>query len=65
MDRQDFRERLSRSRGYGEIFDLVKRAVEKVLGVDRVGLMLYLGDLPLRVGAFHPCLLYTSPSPRD
>jgi hypothetical protein len=24
------------------------------LGVHRVGLMLYLGDLPIRVGGFHP-----------
>lgn len=38
---------------YGEIFALVKRAVEKSLGEHRVGLMLYLGNLPIKVGAYH------------
>jgi hypothetical protein len=32
----------------------VKRAVRKTLGLHRVGLMLLLGNLPMRVGAFHP-----------
>ncbi|MFQ6095170.1 MAG: hypothetical protein ACE5NN_03395, partial [Candidatus Bathyarchaeia archaeon] len=32
----------------------VKRAVRKTIGRERAGLMLYLGNLPLRVGAFHP-----------
>ena len=38
---------------FGEIFSLVKKAVEKSLGEHRVGLMLYLGNLPMKVGAFH------------
>jgi hypothetical protein len=53
MSRQDFQEKLEQSEGYGDLFDLVKRAVKKVLGLNRSGLMLYLGDLPLRIGAFH------------
>jgi len=53
MSRQDFQTDLERSRNYGDLFDLVKRAVRKVLGLNRSGLMLYLGDLPLQVGAFH------------
>jgi hypothetical protein len=40
--------------GYGEIFSLVKKAVRRSLNEHRVGLMLFLGNLPLRVGAFHP-----------
>jgi hypothetical protein len=32
----------------------VKGAVKRSLGLHRVGLMLYLGNLPMRVGAFHP-----------
>lgn len=43
-----------RAKSYGEIFALVKKAVEKSLGEHRVGLMLFLGNLPLNVGAFHP-----------
>ena len=43
-----------RAKGYGEIFALVKKAVENSLGEHRVGLMLFLGNLPLNVGAFHP-----------
>ena len=42
------------AKGYSGIFALVKKAVKRSLGEHRVGLMLYLGNLPLRVGAFHP-----------
>jgi len=45
---------LERAKGYSGIFALVKKSVKKSLGEHRVGLMLYLGNLPLRVGAFHP-----------
>jgi len=45
---------LKRAKGYGDIFALVKKAVMRSLGEHRVGLMLYLGNLPLKVGAFHP-----------
>jgi hypothetical protein len=38
---------------FGDIFKLVKRAVEQFLGERRSGLMLYLANLPLNVGAFH------------
>jgi len=51
---QDFQQILEQSKGYSELFDLVKRAVKKVLGRNRSGLMLYLGDMPLRIGAYHP-----------
>lgn len=53
MGYADFREKLEQSKSYGDLFDLVKRAVKEVLGVKRYGLMLYLEDLPLRIGAFH------------
>lgn len=45
---------LERAKNYGDIFTLVKKAVKRSLGEHRVGLMLYLGNLPIRVGAFHP-----------
>lgn len=45
---------LDKAKTYGDIFTLVKWAVKRTLGLHRVGLMLYLGNLPMRVGAFHP-----------
>ncbi|MFQ6053207.1 MAG: hypothetical protein ACE5OO_03120 [Candidatus Bathyarchaeia archaeon] len=45
---------LERAEGYADIFALLKKAVKRSLGEHRVGLMLYLGNLPLKVGAFHP-----------
>ena len=53
MSREDFRADLERSRSYSDLFVIVKRAVKKVLGQTRSGLLLYLGDLPLNVGAYH------------
>lgn len=46
-------EELDNCRDFREIFTLVKRSVKETLHVSRTGLMLYLADLPLRVGAFH------------
>ena len=45
---------LDQAKSYGDIFSLVKKAVKRSLELHRVGLMLYLGNLPIRVGAFHP-----------
>jgi hypothetical protein len=45
---------LEKARDYGDIFSLVKKVVKRSLSLHRVGLMLYLGNLPLSVGAFHP-----------
>lgn len=53
MSQLFFSERLEKSKNFADIFELVKRAVKVVLGRERAGLMLYLGNLPLRVGAFH------------
>ena len=46
-------ERLDKCKNFGDIFELVKRTVKMVLGHERSGLMLYLGNLPLHIGAFH------------
>jgi len=46
-------EQLENSRDYGDVFDVVKKAVKQSIGRERAGLMLYLGNLPLQVGAFH------------
>lgn len=53
MSSLSFKESLSESRNFGDVFELVKKATKMVLGRERSGLMLYLGNLPLYVGAFH------------
>jgi len=49
----DNRERLASAGGFDEIFELVKKAVDQVLGVHRAGLTLVLGDISNQVGAYH------------
>lgn len=49
-----FSDELDQAKGYSDIFALVKKLVKRSLGEHRVGLMLFLGNLPLKVGAFHP-----------
>ena len=44
---------LSTARGFDEIFEMVKAATEKSLGMHRAGLTLVLGDIPNSVGAYH------------
>jgi len=44
---------LDRCENFGDVFELVKKSVEKTLGRRRGGLMLYLVDLPPNVGALH------------
>lgn len=53
MEEHYFIERLEKCGSYGEIFDLVKKAVKKTLGLRRVGLLLYLENLPPNIGAYH------------
>jgi len=53
MSREDFAEQLERCRDYGDLFEIVKKVVKKKLGRERAGLMLYLGNLPIHIGAFH------------
>jgi len=45
--------RLSSSQSFDELFELVKRAVDSVMGIHRAGLSLVLGDIPNSVGAYH------------
>jgi hypothetical protein len=48
------RERLDEARGYSEIWELVKDTVRTSLAKHRVGIMLFLDDLPVQLGAYHP-----------
>jgi hypothetical protein len=49
----DNKGKLASAEGFDEIFELVKKAVDQVLGVHRAGLTLVLGDIPNQVGAYH------------
>lgn len=46
--------KLEGAKGYGEVWEIVKNTVKTFLGKDRVGMMLFLDDLPLNLGAYHP-----------
>ena len=49
----DKRRALSSAEGFDEIFEMVKAATERTLGMHRAGLTLVLGDIPNDVGAYH------------
>jgi hypothetical protein len=46
--------RIVDAQGYDELWKLIKENVKGVLKKERVGMMLFLDDLPLRLGAYHP-----------
>jgi len=47
------REKLASAMGFDEVFELVKKSVDQVMGIHRAGLTLVLGDIPNEVGAYH------------
>jgi hypothetical protein len=51
---EKYRSRLEKAQGFGEVWEIVKDTVKSSLGEHRVGMMLFLDDLPLRLGAYHP-----------
>lgn len=53
-DVEKHRDRLDEARGYSEIWELVKDTVRTSLAKHRVGMMLFLDDLPFQLGAYHP-----------
>jgi len=51
---KEYRFRLENASGYGEIWEIVKDTVEFSLNKRRAGMMLFLDDLPIQLGAYHP-----------
>jgi hypothetical protein len=49
-----FRSRLEKSTGYGDVWEIVKDTVKFSLHKHRSGMMLFLDDLPIQLGAYHP-----------
>lgn len=51
---ENYRLRLENASSYGEVWEIVKDAVAYSLNKRRVGMMLFLDDLPIQLGAYHP-----------
>jgi hypothetical protein len=54
LSAQTYGSKLDEAQGFGEVWELVKETVRNTLGKRRVSMMLFLDDLPLHVGAYHP-----------
>jgi len=51
---QKNQKRLDNAEGYSNVWELVKDNVKVVMKQERPSMMLFLDDLPLRLGAYHP-----------
>lgn len=49
-----YRSRIEKAEGYSDIWEIAKGSVEDTLGEHRSAMMLFLDDLPLQLGAYHP-----------
>lgn len=50
---EGYRRRLETAISYGEVWDIVKDTVDSALHKRRSGMMLFLDDLPIQLGAYH------------
>lgn len=50
----NFRGRLEKADSYSEVWEVVKDTVAYSLNKRRSGIMLFLDDLPIQLGAYHP-----------
>lgn len=51
---ESLRKRLEGATSYGEVWEIVKGSVEYAMRRHRTGMMLFLDDLPIQLGAYHP-----------
>ena len=51
---RQFGNTLDRAKNYAEVWKIVKETAECALGKRRDGMMLFLDDLPLQLGAYYP-----------
>ncbi|MCS7115204.1 MAG: hypothetical protein RMJ15_10205 [Nitrososphaerota archaeon] len=51
---EKYRSKLENASSYGDIWEVVKATVASVLNQRRTGMMLFLDDLPIQLGAYHP-----------
>ena len=50
---QNYRSRIEEAEGFSGVWELVKETVKATLGEHRLGMLLFLDDLPLHLGAYH------------
>jgi hypothetical protein len=50
----EYRSRLDKAHGFSDVWEIVKDSAKDSLGEHRVGMMLFLDNLPLQLGAYHP-----------
>ena len=53
-DTERFRNRLDNAATYAEVWEIVKDTVDFALQRRRAGMLLFLDDLPIQLGAYHP-----------
>ena len=50
---ESYRLRIDEAEGFSGVWELVKETVKATLGEHRLGMLLFLDDLPLHLGAYH------------
>ncbi len=50
---ESYRSRIEEAEGFSGVWELVKETVKATLGEHRLGMLLFLDDLPLHLGAYH------------
>lgn len=50
---EDYRSRIDEAEGFSGVWEIVKDTVKVTLGKHRLGMLLFLDDLPLHLGAYH------------
>ena len=50
---ESYRTRIDEAEGFSGVWELVKETVKATLGEHRLGMLLFLDDLPLHLGAYH------------
>jgi hypothetical protein len=51
---ESYRLRIDDAEGFSGVWEIVKETVKVSLGEHRLGMLLFLDDLPLHLGAYHP-----------
>ena len=51
---ESYRLRIDEAEGFSGVWEIVKETVKVSLGEHRFGMLLFLDDLPLNLGAYHP-----------
>jgi hypothetical protein len=53
-DVESFKSRIDEAKGFSGVWEIVKETVKVTLGEHGFGMLLFLDDLPLHLGAYHP-----------